>query len=171
MGRKRGMILAKPLLTNALSWRQETLQFLDESEPATAEGIWTRWLRQYWQARLLGTPKSLSAGEANAMACWSLSVGKHVPDAVTLVAEMGNTVTFEHTALLYRIEEKRLAEQYPNATAALVLLYLRHPKDFFPPDDHATRVWEALKRGGLARPKVLKMREEMARLGQDPGKP
>ena len=146
-------------------------QFLDESEPSTAERIWTRWLHQYWRARLLGTPKPLSAGEANAMACWALSVGKHFPDAVTLVAEMGSTVTFEHTALLYWIQEKGLAEKYPDATAALVLLYLRNPKDFFPPDEHATRVWEVLKRGGLARPKLLQIRDELARLGQDPGEP
>lgn len=119
----------------------------------------------------MGTPKPLSAGEANAMACWSLGVGEHFPDAVTLVAEMGHIVTFEHSALLYRIEEKGLAEKYPDATAELVLLYLRKPAHFFPPDEHATRVWEALKRGGLARPKLLKIREEMARLGQDPGEP
>jgi hypothetical protein len=137
----------------------------------TAERLWTRWLREYWRLRLLGTPRPLVGKEANETACWALSVGCYFPEAVQLVAVMGNAVSFEHTPLIYRIDEKGLAKSHPEATADLVLLFLRSAKDYFYPSEHFTKVWQSLRSSGVRKEKLLQIREALYRLGHDTGEP
>lgn len=152
-----------------LAWTIDRL--LDETELKTAEGIWARWLHEYWKLRLLGTPKPLIGKEANETACWALSLGSCFPGAVKLVATMGSSVSFKHTALIHRIDNKGLAKKYPDATADLVLLYLRSPLNYFHSDKHVTAVWQDLRSGGVAKEKLVQIREAMFRLGHDPGEP
>jgi hypothetical protein len=145
--------------------------YLDDTTPAVSEKLWERWLKSYWDMRLLGTPMPLSPKEAKEIACWSLSVGSHFPEAVKLVESMGDAVSFEHTALLYRIDKKGLAKSYPDATADLILFYLRNPENQFYGDDEMTKIWQDLKQGHVDRQKLVAIREELFRRGHDPGEP
>ena len=108
--------LAEPDLER-LAWTID--RSLDQTATETAEHVWTRWLKEYWKLRLLGTPRPLIGKEANETACWALSVGCYFPEAVRLVSEMGNAVSFEHTPLIYRIERERVGQKSSGAHCGL----------------------------------------------------
>jgi len=152
-----------------LSWTIDRL--LDQTDTETCERVWTHWLKEYWKLRLLGTPRPLVQKEANETVCWALSMGRYFPEAVQLVAAMGNAVSFENTPLIYRIDEKELAKTHPEATADLVLLCLRRMGIHFFASEHVTNVWQALRNAGVRKEKLVQIREALYRLGQDPGEP
>lgn len=145
--------------------------FLDETEAETAENIWDRWLRRYWDLRLLGTPKPLAGIEAATMACWALSVGSKFPEAVGLMTRMENALCFKHIDVFHRIHEKGLASRHPTATAEFTLVYLRSGLEHFHADKDVASVWQDLRHGGVAKEKLGQIREAMFRLGHDPGEP
>jgi hypothetical protein len=136
-------------------------------DTATAERVWTRWLKDYWKLRWHGTPKPLLGREANHTACWALSVGYDFPEAVKIVASMADVISFENDPLLYRIDRKGLAKTYPEATADLLLYYLRSLQKYFHPDEHVKNVWQALRAGGVPKTKLQLIREQMFRLSYD----
>jgi hypothetical protein len=150
--------MAEPDLER-LAWTID--RFLDQTDTETAERVWTRWLNEYWNLRLLGTPRPLVGKEANETACWALNVGRYFPEAVQLVLAMGNAVSFEHTPLILRIDEKGLAKSHPEAAADLVLLFLSSAKDYFYPSEHVTNVWQSLRSGGVRKEKLLQIREAL----------
>jgi hypothetical protein len=166
------------------SWLPNVIRTLDEQDlcslaaeidhalshinPSMAEGIWERWLKRYWEERILGRPKPFSVDEAKHTACWALSAGKHFSEAVELVAALQPTPRFEHVGFLSRIDSKQLAQKYPAATADLLLVYFSAP-DLHPyPDDTLRNIWRALVQAGLPREHLRKLREAMFRFGLDP---
>jgi len=144
---------------------------LDRTDSEIAERVWERWLKEYWNLRLLGTPKRLIGKEANKTACWALSVGRYFPEAVSLILKMGDAVSVIDPALFYRIDKKATAKNYPEATADLVLLHLRSAEGSFFADEHVTNVWQDLQHSGIQRDKLIQIREAMFRLDHDPGAP
>ena len=143
-------------------------RLLDDTAPAIAEGIWDRWLRNYWEMRLLGTPKPLSQKEATEMVHWAMSVGQRLPDALKLIQQMHGLVQFEHPDLLHRVEQKRIAKAQPQATAELLLFFFKSTPKHFNASDHVENVWTDLKAGGVPAELLKKVREAMLALGHDP---
>lgn len=142
---------------------------LEESDVAIVEGIWSRWLREYWDMRLLGIPQPLLAREANEMACWAFSVGRFFPDAVKMVEKMSDSLSFEQTLLPYRMDKKGLAKVHPEAAAELLLLYLQAPNTRLYEDEHLRNVWRLLCEANISSTLLRRIREEMFRKGFDPG--
>jgi hypothetical protein len=79
---------------------------LSNADASTVEGIWERWLKQYWEERILGRPKPFTLDEARDTGCWALSSGRHFPEAVKLVAALQPRPRFEHVGFLSRIDSK-----------------------------------------------------------------
>jgi hypothetical protein len=147
-------------------------RYLGDVEASLAEKIWATWLADYWKMRLSNTPKALLPGEANEMACWALSVGRYFPDAVKLAVSTKEILTFEHTPIFLRLDEKKeLVRNYADAGADFVLLYVQSPLRYFFADEHTARIWQILREKGVAKEKLKKIREAMFRLGHDPGEP
>ena len=143
-------------------------RLLDDTDPTVAEKTWDRWLKDYWEMRLLGTPKPLSRREATEMVHWSLSLGQRLPDAVKLVHRMLGMVEFEHPDLLYRINRKGTAKSQPQAAAELTLFFFKaNPRHFYP-SDHIQEVWNDLNAGGVSKEILVKIREAMLALDHDP---
>ena len=77
-------------------------RLLDDTAPTVAEKIWDRWLKDYWEMRLLGKPKPLSRKEATEMVYWSLSLGQRLPDALLFRVRL-----WEETEITLRAEMVR----------------------------------------------------------------
>jgi hypothetical protein len=133
---------------------------LDGTAPTIAEQIWDRWLKAYWEMRLLGKPKPLSRIEATEMVYWSLSLGKRLQEALQLIQRMHDMVQFEHSDMFYRVDKKGIAKSQPKATANLLLFFLSVSKRLYA-SDHIEKVWRDLKVGGIPPELLKKVQESM----------
>jgi hypothetical protein len=136
-------------------------------DTSTVDEIWERWLKRYWEERLLGRPKPFTPDEARHTGCWALSVGKHFPEAVKLVAALQPRPRFEHVGFLSRIDSMRLAQNYPAATADLLLVYFSAPDLHLYADNTMQNIWRALVQAELPPEDLRKVEEAMFRLGVD----
>jgi hypothetical protein len=143
-------------------------RLLSDTAPAIAESIWDRWLKDYWEMRLLGTPKPLSQKEATGMVHWSLSLGQRLPEALKLIQQMQGMVEFQHPDMLYLVDRKGIAKSHPRAAAELLLFFFKSTPKHFYASDHVGKVWADLKSGGVAPGILIKIREAMLALGHDP---
>jgi hypothetical protein len=141
---------------------------LRDVDASTVEGIWERWLKRYWEERILGRPKPFTVDEAKHTGCWALSAGKHFPEAVKLVAALQPRPRFEHVGFLSRINSKELAQKYPAATADLLLVYFSPPDLHLYADDTLRNLWRALVQTELPPDHLRKVREAIFRFGLDP---
>ncbi len=150
-----------------LAWVIDRL--LQDTETDAAEKIWERWFKQYWEARLLGTPKPLLPKEANELVFCSLCFGKYFPDAVRLAVSMSGLVRLEHADLIYRIDQKKLTQAFPQSTADLVLFFLRSKPQYFYYSEYVKNVWRELDSSGVNSQTLQDIRNAMFSLGYDPG--
>jgi hypothetical protein len=141
---------------------------LDHTNTDIVEGIWERWLRRYWEDRLLGKPKPFGLEEAKHTGAWALSMGKYFPEAVKLVAAIQPRPAFEHIGFLSRVESKGLARTYPTATADLLLAYFSAPDLHIYPDETLQKIWRDLVQANLPLEKQRSLHEAMFRFGIDP---
>ena len=84
---------------------------------------WQRWLRQYWENRVLGTPVPLEPVEVKHMLDWLPHLPATFPEAVRLAVRMPKA-RFEYSHLTYALKDSPLAEQYPDAMAQLIIFVL-----------------------------------------------
>ena len=141
---------------------------LSNADASTVEGIWDRWLKRYWEERILGRPKPFTVDEARHTGCWALSAGRHYPEAVKLVAALKPRPRFEHMGFLYRVDSKGLAQKSPAATADLLLIYFSAPDLQVYADDTLQNIWRALVQAKLPPEHLRKVREAIFRFGPDP---
>ena len=153
---------------NLCSLAAEIDHALNDVKVSTAEEIWERWLKRYWEERLLGRPKPFSLEEVKHTGGWALSVGKHFPEAVKLVAALQPMPSFEHIGFLSRLDSKEVARTYPAATADLLLVYFSRP-DLHPyVDETLQKIWRDLVQANLSPDRQRLLREAMFRFGIDP---
>ena len=100
------------------------LSYLHKQE-AELNSMWNRWIKRYWNNRLLGVPRPLDENEIGKMFSWPIYFGSVFPEAVELAVQMEPTSAQEavDARLSYDFSETDLPSTYPKATARL-LLYL-----------------------------------------------
>ena len=81
---------------------------------------WERWLKRYWQSRLVGIPLPLDAGEIEAMLDWLPHLDMLFPEAVELAIQMPQT-PLERNSIIYEISRGDLWSNHPQATAKLLI--------------------------------------------------
>jgi len=143
-------------------------RFLEDANPVLAEGVWERWFKGYWQMRLLGMPKPLLPKEAREMVSWPIVFGKYFPQAVELACSPQDLAALEDSRLFEQLQKKGLTKAFPQATAKLVLFFLRAKPPFFRLSDEVKEVWRALKSGGVSVSELRDIREAMLELGFNP---
>ena len=152
-----------------LSELARVLSFLlENAAPAVAEGVWERWLKAYWEMRLLGMPRALLTEEANEMASWPMISGKYFPEAVELALSLRGLVAFENWRLFEQLQQKGVAKAFPQPVAKLVLFFLKTKPQFFYLSDEVKEIWRVLKSGGAPDAELKEIREAMLQLGSDP---
>lgn len=95
--------------------------YLENMDSTSQELLWERFLRRYWEDRINGVPPpSLSEEEVKIMLEWTPRFKTLFPDAVNLAIQMPG-VTLDDSHLIYRIEEEKLWEKYPESTGKLLV--------------------------------------------------
>ncbi len=84
-------------------WAGDFGHYVESLSPAGAEGLWNRWLSDYWDARITGVPRPLDDSERQAMVLWVVALGAHLPAAIDLVLKAPPS-TIDHLAL-YRLKQ------------------------------------------------------------------
>ena len=105
---------------------------------------WQRWLQQYWENRVLGTPVPLEPVEVQCMLDWLPHLPATFPESVMLAVRMPKA-RFEYSYLTYALKDSPLVEQYPDEMAQLIIFVLSC--------DEPTSTWHGLQElaGRLAR--------------------
>ncbi len=102
------------------TWSVQT--FLRKMDDAAKASLWQRWLKGYWENRVLGVPHPLAVREVEGMLGWlphlSVVYGEGVEIAVRMPA-----VPLRHSSLVHELAGSQLSTKYPEATARL-LIYL-----------------------------------------------
>jgi len=143
-------------------------RLLDDTDPEAAAKIWDRWLKNYWEMRLVGKPKPLSRKEAVEMVDWALSLGARMPDAVQLIIHrMSDLVQFEETSLLYRMHSKQIVKSQPQASAEILLFFLEHSSRPIL-SNYVPELWKDLKTMGVPEAQLKRIRNALLALGCDP---
>ena len=86
------------------------------------EDLWDRWLRQYWENRLNGTPAQLNASETKLMFYWLPLLHDLFPKAVELAIKTTNLPP-DFSPTTHLLTNKGKAESYPEATAKLLIFW------------------------------------------------
>ena len=84
---------------------------------------WERWLKEYWQNRLNGVPRSLDKREVEFMLRWLPNLDQVFPDAVDLAVRMPPEGVTNDGHLVYLIHRSDLSKKHPEPVARL-LVYL-----------------------------------------------
>ena len=92
---------------------------------ASAEDVrrrewWDRWIRRYWENRLLGIPFPLETVEIQAMIGWLPKIGALFPEAMELAVRM-EPAPFENSFIIHQLYQGDWWSMYPDATAKLVI--------------------------------------------------
>ena len=104
-------------------WMHQVGWLLRQMPAETVEHQWERWMRRYWQDRLVSVPTQLTLEEASAMACWVIYLTSSVADGVALATAYSARL-IEHSNLLHDLTDERVARA-PAPLATLLAHLLR----------------------------------------------
>ncbi|MGO9089364.1 MAG: DUF4020 domain-containing protein [bacterium] len=90
------------------------------SDKASNKRVWQTWLGTYWSNRLLGKPVPLESQELSAMISWAPHLEEVFPEVVEQMTKAKIRVSVDDF-IYHLILEKKIADQYPVATAKLML--------------------------------------------------
>ena len=90
------------------------------------ERCWEKWLKDYWENRLVGKPKSLRPEEIGRMIEWLPHLTEVFPEAVELAVQMPSG-SLDHCQIVHELNESNLWKRYPKDVSEL-LVYLEESK-------------------------------------------
>ena len=88
------------------------------------EDIWKRWIKKYWENRIQGLPQPLTSKEISEMVEWAPRFKSLFEEAVELEIHMP-PAHFNHSSVIYDLQKSDLVNQYPMATAKLLVYLLQ----------------------------------------------
>jgi hypothetical protein len=136
---------------------------LGNMEADAATDLWNRWLRRFWDERVLGRPVPLDPDELNQMARWPLHLGKVVGEAVNLLMKSA-TLHLQYPFADEELEKLRtLSETLPDPVADYLLIILRGLNQLY--DTKAVlQLMADLEAAGVDSIKLTGIRDELLRL-------
>lgn len=94
-------------------------------ENGPQQALWDRWLREYWENRINGTPAVLYPSETRIMFYWLAHLHDLFPTAVELAVNTPNLPS-DFSPSTHLRNNKAKAESYPEATAKLLIFWAAH---------------------------------------------
>ncbi len=94
-------------------------RILENMADAQKLELWDRWLRKYWDDRVLGIPKPLVSDEVEEMIRWPRDLSVVFDYAVALTVKMPIT-TLSSFRVAEHIVNEELARNYPEGTARMI---------------------------------------------------
>ena len=136
---------------------------LDQWERSAADEQWDRWMRQYWTARAVGSPRVLAIEEQSALAAWAHVSLEHFVEAVDLV--LASDARLPDHILPKEIVPEDIVEAHPNeAISVLTHLLSNTNPDTFYADYELIEIADAA-RGNVEEPQFQRFVEQMIRFG------
>jgi hypothetical protein len=136
---------------------------LENMDADAATDLWNRWLRRYWDERVLGRPVRLDQDELCQMARWPVRLGKVMRDAVDLLMKSPKM------RLQYPLTDKEIGkleavcETFPDSVADYLLIVLRglnHPYE----KKAVRQIVASLETANVDSEKLTSIRDELLRL-------
>ncbi len=93
--------------------------YLRQMSSSVRQDLWSRWLKDYWEARLNSIPKNLIESESRNMLDWVLYLEEQFVEAVELAIRLPIN-KIQHSQLLHGLEKSDLVTKFPDATAELL---------------------------------------------------
>lgn len=93
--------------------------YLQELSDEAKRTRWEGWIREYWNQRLRGIPRQLSAEELKQMIQWALELDP-VFDSVTEVLRASPAPNLGDGFFYYLIKDKEFSVRHPAAVAVLL---------------------------------------------------
>ena len=103
--------------------RQFALTIADNLRPLENDPqkeLWDRWLREYWENRIIGKPAALHHSETRVMFFWLAHLHDLFPEAVELAVRTPNLPS-DFSPSTHLLNNKGKAESHPEATAKLLI--------------------------------------------------
>ena len=94
---------------------------LRETDAEQQKDWWERWIREYWQDRNIGSPRSISPAEGNQMVGWVPHLTETFAEAVTLAKE--TRWEGPDTLLFVELERSSAVSRYPDIAVDLLVYW------------------------------------------------
>jgi Domain of unknown function (DUF4020) len=106
-------------LADRVEWAEQVAHVLREAPAEVVEQQWQRWMRSYWQGRLISVPTEMTSEEATAMAEWVLYLTDSQPEAIELALKHKAGLA-SHTLFLDEVRKDDRIARAPEQFAKLV---------------------------------------------------
>jgi hypothetical protein len=93
---------------------------LRDMDEARQQELWGRWLKTYWENRVLGVPAVLQPGEIKRMLEWLPHLSAVFPEVVNAAIRMPSCA-LQHCSIIHNIAHSTLPSVYPVEVAKLLL--------------------------------------------------
>jgi len=136
---------------------------LENMEGDAATDLWNRWLRRYWDERVLGRPAPLDQDELCQMGRWPVHLGKAMPDAVNLLMK-SPTLRLQYPLIDKEIGKlQSVCKTFPDSVADYLLIILRGLNHLY--DKKAVlQIVASLESAAVDPKKLTSIRDELLRL-------
>jgi hypothetical protein len=126
-----------------LDFATHIYHMLRQTDGSQRAKLWSKWIKGYWEERLVGRPTPLSAEEVAVMATWCPVLGNKFPDAVNLLCK--SIPCAKHDLFFgYDILNENLADQYPIDVARYLAHILAHDTTEYPIVDNLLEIVNVL---------------------------
>jgi hypothetical protein len=144
-------------------WADEFGQCLESLSDEGIDGIWTRWLSDYWRARITGVPRPLAEDERGSVITWVPGLRSKFSEAVDLVLA-ARPSTLDHTTF-YRLDQAEIAVKNGRETGRLLRGLLAELDSVAYDSGEVAMLANAAADNGAERADLLAIADDMARLG------
>lgn len=126
--------------------------------------IWDKWMKDYWQGRLLGKPCPLFSQEAGEMVEWALAMEPVSGSAIDLVVQ-GPRVSNRMDVVLFRLKRGTLMQTQPLAVIQLLNWLLTNSQEARLSHDEVRKAIMQLPKKKSFVPDLESMCEQLAKRG------
>ena len=145
------------------NWAGEFGRYIESVSAEGAEALWTRWLSDYWTARITGVPRPLEDVEKGAMVGWVPALRPQFAEAVDRVLE-APPETLDHFTF-YRLRKSGVPKSNGRDTGRLLRGLMANLNTMLYDSDEVLEL-ATLALGHGAEPNdLLAVADDMARLG------
>ena len=95
-------LVASSDIETRVAWVHKMTLRMSSLSADTADAHWSKWMRRYWEDRLVSVPVAITPEEASAMAEWPVLLGDGYSEAADLAAQSPATLGYG-SRLLYRL--------------------------------------------------------------------
>lgn len=168
-------LVAASDIETRVAWVHEMTRRVSKLSADAADAYWSKWMRRYWENRLVSIPVAITPEEASAMAEWPTLLGAGYSEAVDLVLQspaglgIGSRLLRRLACVdLHRDGKSRPNHpiEHPEATAQLVA-HLLHNAEMSSDDLRLRHLTEVVARLDklLDAPRMEPIVNELLRLG------